>query len=702
MPLTQCDSAETPETNTTEQTENMATPPVAEKIAKELTIHGHTRVDNYFWMKERENPKVVEHLNAENAYTKEKLSHTDQFQEDLFNEIVGRIKQTDESVPYKVDGYYYYSRYEEGKEYPIHCRKKDNMDGEEEITIDVNVVAEGQAYCAVSGRNISNDNKLMAYGVDFVSRRQYTIHFKNLETGEVYDDALTGTTGSVAWAKDNKTVFYTAKDDTTLRSYKIMRHVLGTDQSADVEVFNEADETFSTFVYRSKSKDYIILGSYATLTSEYWVLDAANPTGDFQVFQPRERGHEYGISHYAGHFFIRTNWDAQNFRLMKTPVASTTKDNWEEVIAHREDVLLEGTELYANYMVVEERKNGLTGIRVMPHNGEEHYIEFDEETYAVYSGTNPDFNTNIFRFWYTSMTTPGTTFDYNMDTKDRALMKQQEVVGGYNAEDYHAERLYAPAKDGKMVPISLVYKKGTKLDGQAPLLLYAYGSYGSTMDPYFSSVRLSLLDRGFVYAIAHIRGGEDLGRQWYEDGKMLNKKNTFTDFIACADHLIAEKYTSADKLCAMGGSAGGLLMGAVINMAPDRFKAVVAAVPFVDVITTMLDEDIPLTTGEYDEWGNPNEKEYYDYILTYSPYDNVEAKDYPSMLVTTGFHDSQVQYWEPAKWVAKLRELKTDDNTLLLHCNMDAGHGGASGRFERYRETAMEYAFLFSELGITE
>lgn len=680
------------------------TAPVAEKIKKELTIHDDTRVDNYFWMKDREDQKVVAHLESENKYTEGKLKHTEALQASLYDEIVGRIKQTDESVPYMSNGYLYYTRYEEGQEYAIYCRKLGDDAGAEEIMLNVNELAKDQAYCATSGHNVSNDNKILAYGVDFVSRRQYTINFKNLETGEVYSDALANASGSVAWTKDNKTVFYTLKDEQTLRSYRVMRHLLGTAQSEDVEVFTENDDTFGAFVYRSKSRDYIILGSYATMTSEYQVLDASDATGNFTVFQPRERGHEYSISHYNDQFYVHTNWDAQNFRVMTTSVNGTTKDNWKEVIAHRPDVLIEGVDLFQNYMVVQERENGLNQLRVMPHDHSvpEHYIAFDEQTYSAWTGTNPEFITDILRFGYTSLTTPNSVFDYSMATKERELKKQQEVVGGYNADEYHAERVEATAPDGTKVPISLVYKKGLVKDGSNPLLLYAYGSYGASMDPYFSTVRLSLLDRGFVYAIAHIRGGEDLGRGWYEDGKLLNKINTFTDFIACADYLTEEQFTSADKLCAMGGSAGGLLMGAVINMGGERFKAVVAAVPFVDVISTMLDDEIPLTTGEYDEWGNPNEKKYYDYMLSYSPYDNVTAKAYPAMLVTTGFHDSQVQYWEPAKWVAKLRELKTNDENLLLHCNMEAGHGGASGRFQRYKETALEYAFLLNELGMVK
>ena len=534
----------------------------------------------------------------------------------------------------------------------------------------------------------------MAYGEDTLSRRIYTMRFKNLETEEMYEDIIPGAGGGAVWANDNKTVFYTQKDPTTLRQYKIMRHTLGRPTSEDVVVFEESDDTFSAFVYKTKDDQFIVVGSYATLSQEYQYLDANTPNGNFTIFQPRERGLEYGISHFDGNWYIRTNMDAQNFRLMKTPDGATSKDNWTEVIPHREDVLLEGMDLFQNYMVLSERKNGITQLRVRPWSGEEHYIDFGEDAYLTYTSTNPQFNTEILRLGYTSLTTPNSTFDYNMNTKEFTLLKEQEVIGDFDKSNYQSERIMVKARDGVEVPVSIVYRKGFKKDGTHPLLLYGYGSYGASMDPYFSSVRLSLLDRGFVYAIAHIRGGEEMGRHWYEDGKLLNKKNTFFDFIDCGKAMVAQGYAAEDKLFAMGGSAGGLLMGAVINYEPDMWKGVVAAVPFVDVITTMLDESIPLTTGEFDEWGNPKEKEYYDYMKSYSPYDQVEAKDYPALLVTTGLHDSQVQYWEPAKWVAKLREIKTGDTPLLLYTNMDAGHGGASGRFESLKETAMEYAWL--------
>ncbi|HSG67614.1 MAG TPA: S9 family peptidase [Bacteroidales bacterium] len=676
-------------------------PPLAKKIKKELTIHDDTRIDNYYWLNDRENPEVISYLEEENAYTKSMMANTEDLQKLLFDEIVGRIQQTDMSVPYKRNGYFYYTRYEEGQEYPLFCRKKGTLEAGEEIMLNVNVMAEGYSYYQVGGISVSHDNKVLAYGVDTLSRRKYNIYFKNLETGEIYADEVLNTTGSVAWAADNKTVYYTRKDEVTLRPDRIFSHMLGADASDDPLVFQETDETFNTTVYLSKSMEFIFIGSFSTLSSEYRYIRADQPGADFTVFLPRQKDLEYYISHYRDRFYIRTNHEAKNFRLMQTPADRTGIENWIEVIPHRDDVLLEDYDIFNDFLAMQERSNGLTNLRIMKYDGtKDFYIPFDEQTYMVYLSTNMDFDTDVLRYGYTSMTIPNSVYDYNMNTGETVLLKRQEVVGGYNPDDYFAERLFAEASDGVKVPISLVYKKGVERNGDNPLLLYGYGSYGNSMDPYFSSVRLSLLDRGFVYAIAHIRGGEEMGRWWYEDGKLLKKKNTFTDFISCAEFLIAEKYTSPDKLFAMGGSAGGLLVGAVVNMRPEIFKGVIAAVPFVDVVTTMLDESIPLTTGEYDEWGNPNEKEYYEYMLSYSPYDNVEAGDYPAMLVTTGLHDSQVQYWEPAKWVAKLREMKTVDNPLLLWINMDYGHGGASGRFERYKEVALEYAFLIDQADI--
>lgn len=692
-------------------------PPMAKKIPYNLTEHGDTRVDNYYWMRlsdeqknapeesrDQQTKDVLDYLNAENDYTKKVLAHTEEFQKKLFEEMKGRIKEDDQSVPVKDNGYWYYTKYVAGKDYAINCRKKDSMDNpQEEILIDGPAMAAGHDYWALGGIDITDDNQLMCYSEDVVSRRIYNASFKNIATGELMKDKLEGLAGSPVWAADNKTVFYVKKDPTTLREFQIWRHTLGTEQDKDVLVFQEDNEEFHCFVSRTKSKKYLVIGSHQTLSNEYRVLDASNPNGEFRVIQPRERDLEYSIDHYGDKFYITTNYQAKNFRLMECDENSTTKENWKEVIPHREDVLLEGIEIFKDFLVVDERKNGLTQLRIIKWSDHsEHYMEFQDPAYAAGVGANPDFNTDILRYGYSSMTTPASTYDYNMNSHERTLMKQQEVVGGHNPQDYQSERLYATAKDGTKVPVSLVYKKGTKLDGSAPLLLYAYGSYGATMDAGFSSTRLSLLNRGFVYAIAHIRGGQEMGRHWYEDGKLLKKKNTFTDFIDCADFLVAQKYTSKEKLFAMGGSAGGLLMGAVTNMRPDLWRGVVSAVPFVDVVTTMLDETIPLTTFEFDEWGNPKNKEYYDYMKSYSPYDNIEAKNYPNILVTSGYWDSQVQYWEPAKYVAKLREMKTDQNLLLFWCNMDAGHGGKSGRFEALKEVALEYVFMFDLLGIKE
>ncbi len=689
---------------TTEKAEISAAtikPPIATKIPKELTAHGQTRIDNYYWLNERDNPKVMEYLKAENAYKEAVMAHTKNFQEKLYNEIVGRIKQTDMSVPYKDQGYYRYTRYEEGTEYPIYCRKKGNVDAEEEILLNVNKMAKGYDFFNVAGYTTSSNNNLIAYGVDTVSRRLYTLYFKDLTSGEVLNDQIPNTEGRAAWANDNKTVFYALKDTTTLRPYKIMKHVLGTAVASDKVIYTEEDETFNIDVYKTKSKKFLFIISYHTLSTEYRFCDADSPDGEFRIIQPRERNLEYNVDHFQDYFYIRTNLDAKNFRLMKTPIDRTTKENWTEVIPHSDDILLEGFEIFSNYLVLSERKNGLTQLRIIKWSDRsEHYLDFGEEAYLAYISMNPDFDTDLLRYGYTSLTTPNSIYDYNMDTREKTLLKQEEVLGNFDPNNYFTERHFATARDGTKVPISLVYRKGLEKDGNNPLLLYGYGSYGYSTDPAFDSTILSLLDRGFVYAIPHIRGGSEMGRYWYEEGKLLNKKNTFTDFIDCAEYLIAQKFTNPDKMFAMGGSAGGLLMGAVVNMRPDLWKGVIADVPYVDVITTMLDTSIPLTTSEFDEWGNPSNKEYYDYMLSYSPYDNVEAKDYPAMLVTTGFHDSQVQYFEPAKWVAKLRAMKTDNNLLIFHINMEAGHGGVSGRFRQYREIALDFAFMFDLLGI--
>ncbi|SMG26826.1 S9 family peptidase [Arenibacter troitsensis] len=671
--------------------------PRAKKIEKRLTKHNDVRIDDYYWLNERENPEVIAYLEEENAYYEAMTSHTQELKDSLFLEMKSRIKEDDSSVPYKFNGYWYATRYEVGKEYPIFTRRFEKEDAEEEIMFNCNLMAEGFDYFNLGGLSVSPNNELAAFGVDTVSRRQYTLQIKNLRTQEIYTDKIENTTGSAVWANDNKTLFYTKKDPVTLRSNNIYRHVLGTPPEEDELVFHEEDETFTTFVYKTKSKEFIVIGSSSTLTTEFQILRADDPNGQFHVFSKRIRGMEYSLTHYEDNFYILTNMEgATNFKLMTTPEDKTESENWVDFIPHREEVLLEDIEMFNDYYVLSERENGLNKLKIVRwDSGESYYLPFDNETYTAYVGTNPDFDTEILRYGYNSMTTPSSIIDFNMRTREKEIKKEQEVLGGkFYKENYISERIWAPARDGKKVPISLVYHKNTKLDGSSPLLQYAYGSYGHTIDPYFSTVRLSLLDRGFVYAIAHVRGGEYLGRKWYEEGRLLNKMNTFTDFIDCSKFLIEKKYTSPKHLYASGGSAGGLLMGAIINLCPEIYHGVIAAVPFVDVLTTMLDDTIPLTTGEYDEWGNPNEKEYYDYMKSYSPYDNVTKQLQPNMLVITGFHDSQVQYFEPAKWVAKLREYKMDTNLLLFNINMDAGHGGASGRFESLREVAKEYAFL--------
>jgi oligopeptidase B len=676
-------------------------PPVAERIPYRIEMHGDVRIDDYYWLRERDDAKVIAYLEAENAYTEAVMAHTEGFREALFEEIKGRIKQTDMTVPYRMNSHFYYTRFEDGREYPIHCRKNETLDAPEEVMLDVNAMAEGHEFFSVGSFAVSSNQDLLAYPVDAVGRRIYTIHFKNLATGELLKEAIPDVTGNLAWAEDNKTLFYTKQDPVTLRWHQVYRHVLGTDPEHDELVFDEADETFGCFVSKTKSKRYIMVGSYQTLTTEYRYLEADDPGGEFKVFLPREREHEYSIDHYGDHFYIRTNDRAKNFRLMKTPIDRTAKEFWQDVVPHRDDVLLEGFEIFQDHLVVVERKRGLIQICIRPWSGAgEHYLDFGEPAYLAYVSDNYELDTSVLRYTYTSMTTPKSVFDYDMVSREKVLLKQEEVLGGFDAGNYQTERLLATAEDGIEIPVSVVYRKGTKQDGSNPLLLYGYGSYGYSMDATFSAERVSLLDRGFVCAIAHIRGGEELGRWWYEDGKLLKKKNTFSDFIACAEYLVDSRYTSREKLFAMGGSAGGLLMGAVLNMRPDLFAGVVAEVPFVDVVTTMLDASIPLTTSEYDEWGNPNDKTYYDYMLSYSPYDNVEAKAYPNLLVTTSLHDSQVQYWEPAKWVAKMRATKTDRNRLLLRTKMEAGHGGVSGRYKRYKETAFTYAFLLDLVGV--
>jgi len=676
-------------------------PPIAKIIPKTMEKFGDTRIDNYFWLNDRKNPEVIEYLNKENSYYKKMTAHTNAFQKELFEEMKSRIKEDDESVPYFYNGYYYITRFETGKNYPIYARKKESLSAKEEILFDCNKLAKGKSYFQLGGLSISPDNKLAVFSYDIVGRRIYDIQVKNLETDKILSDKIEKVSGNAVWANDNKTIFYSSQDEITLRSDKIFKHKLGSNQSDDVLVYFEKDETYNVEVAKSKSRKYLAIESGSTLTTEYRILEADNPDGKFRIFQKRVRGLEYSINHYEDRFYIMTNKDkATNFKLMKTLETATEKENWTEVVPHREDVLLEDIEIFKDFLVLEERSNGLNKIRIMPWSGDgEYYLPFDSETYTAYTGTNVDFDTDILRYSYQSMTTPSSVIDFNMNTKTKEIKKEQQVLSRdfgskFDKNNYTEERIWANAKDGTQVPISMVYKKGLTKDGKNPLLLYAYGSYGHSIDATFSSTRLTLLDRGFIFAIAHIRGGEDLGRQWYEDGKLLKKKNTFTDFIDCSTFVIDQNYTSPEHLYAEGGSAGGLLMGAIINMAPELYNGIIAQVPFVDVLTTMLDDTIPLTTGEYDEWGNPNSRKFYKYMASYSPYDNVKKQKYPNMYVSTGLHDSQVQYWEPVKWVAKLRNLKTDDTVLFLDINMVAGHGGASGRFEAIKELAKEYSFL--------
>lgn len=682
------------------------TEPIASKKPFSIVTHNHERVDPYFWMRlsdeqknaptpDEQTQEVLDYLNAENQYLEHQLKHTEPLQQKLYKEIVGRIKKDDSSAPYFKNGYWYYTRYEQGKEYPIYCRKKEKLAAEEVVMLDVNELAKGHAYYAAVALRVSPDNKILAFSEDITGRRIYTVRFVQLETGEFLPDELTNTDGSGAWANDNQTYFYTIKNEISLLSEKVLRHRLGTNPADDALVYTEQDPSFYIGVYRSKSGKYIIIYNSSTISSDYHILSADHPFGDFQQFAERKPHHEYSIYHDGDQFYILTNWQAKNFRLMQAPEQATGKNNWKEIIPHREDVLLEDIEVFQHYLVTSERANAKTAINIINKDTKiSHSIDFGEEAYVASVGNNPEFKSDNLRFQYSSMTTPSTVYDYNMLTHQKTVAKRQQVVGGHEPSDYVTKRLFATARDGKKIPISIVYKKGFEKNGQQPLLLYAYGSYGSSVDPWFSATRLSLLDRGFAWAIAHIRGGEEMGRHWYEEGKMFNKMNTFNDYIDCAHFLIGEQYTSPKHLYAMGGSAGGLLMGAVINMAPELFNGVIAAVPFVDVVSTMLDESIPLTTNEFDEWGNPKEEASYHYMLSYSPYDQVKAQDYPNLLITTGLFDSQVQYWEPAKWIAKLRDLRTDNNMLVMHTNMEAGHGGASGRFRRFKETALEYAFL--------
>ena len=672
-------------------------PPKAEKISKRLTKHSETRIDNYYWLNQRDNDKVIEYLNNENNYCKNKLKPTEKIQKQLFEEMKSRIKKDDSSVPYLYNNYWYIKKFVKGKDYPIYTRKYKSLENREEILIDVNKLAEGHSFYNLGGLSISPDNKKLAYSADTISRRLYTIYFLNIENGKLYDEKIDNTTGSLTWANDNETVFYSKKDLTTLRVNKIFKHKLNSNPKKDELIYEEKDESFSVGISKSKSEDFLFINSVSTLTSEIRFLNANTPDGKFKVFEKRAKGHEYSVSHFKDNFYIITNKDnSKNFKLMKSSISKTKKENWEKVIGHRRNILLEGIEIFNDYLVVIERDSGLVKMNIRSwDNNENYYLPVKGETYSLSNGTNIDFKSKKLRYNFSSLNNPSSIIDFDMSTKSFEIKKKQEVIDdNFDESNYITERMWAKSHDNTKVAISIIRHKNTKLNRNTPLLLYGYGSYGITLDPYFSSVRLSLLDRGFVYAIAHIRGSEYMGKDWYEDGKLLNKKNTFLDFIYVAKHLIRKNYTSSEHIYAMGGSAGGLLMGAVLNLEPELFKGIIAGVPFVDVMTTMLDESIPLTTLEYDEWGNPNEKKYYDYMLSYSPYDNIQNKNYTNLLVTTGLHDSQVQYWEPAKWVAKLREYTKSDNVILLHTNMETGHSGASGRFEALREVAMEYAFL--------
>ncbi len=673
--------------------------PKAQKIPKEITLHQDVRIDDYYWLNERENPQVIQYLEEENAFTDFQMKDTKDLQEELYQEMKARIKEDDQSVPYFYNGYHYQTRYEKGNEYPIYERWKEKSQ-EKELLFNVNKMAEGHDFFQLKGIAVSPNNQLVTYATDTLSRRIYTLHIKNLVSGKILEDTIENTTGTAVWANDNQTIFYVKKDK-SLRAYQIWKHKLGHPVKNDELVYEEKDETFSVFVSKSKSLQFVFIGSFASVSTEYRYIPADEPDAVFQIIQPRERFLEYFVSHYGDYFYIRTNKDeATNFKLMRTPITSLSKENWVDVIPHREEVLLDGIEIFDEYLVIEEKENAIDKIIInkWDENGKilnSFPLPIDEEVYSAYTSVNLEFNTSVLRYSYTSLCTPWSTLEYDMKSGKKKLLKQQEVLGDFDAEDYITERWWVKARDGVRIPVSAVRRKDTPLTPNTPCVLYGYGAYGHSMEPSFSSIRLSLLDRGFVYAIAHIRGGEDLGRQWYEDGKLLNKKNTFNDFIDVAHYCIEQKWTSSSHLYGVGGSAGGLLMGAVLNLEPMLFNGILAAVPFVDVLTTMMDDSIPLTTGEYDEWGNPNELDYYNYIKSYSPYDNVKKTTYTNMLVTTGLHDSQVQYFEPAKWVAKLREMKTDDHLLLLKTDMKSGHGGASGRFESLKEIALEYAFLF-------
>ncbi len=677
-------------------------PPVAKIKPYEMTLFGDTRIDNYYWLKERGSGEVLDYLKAENAYTTELMRPTEELQELLFAEMKGRIKESDLSVPVKKDQYYYYTRTEEGRQYDIHCRKLENLDAPEEVLLDENILAEGKEYYNIGEFEVSPNHKMLAYSVDLSGGEHFTIFFKDLETGTLYPEQIPDSYYSLEWANDSRTIFYTVVDE-AMRPYKLFRHTIGTNPSEDALVYHETDDSYFLSIDKSKSQAYLFLELGSQVTTEIHFLDADAPQDTFQVIHPRQYQMEYSVVHHGERFFILTNDDALNFKLMETPVTAPEKINWTEVIGHQDKVKLDKIDVFKDFLIVVERDYGLRKILVHNLSGNDQYIiEFPEASYKILLDKNPDFNSNYLRFTYSSFITPKSVYDYNLVTRERELKKQVEVLGDYDPADYETARLFATADDGQEIPISLVYRSGMVRNGENPLYLYGYGSYGYNTDPRFRSYRFSLIDRGFIYAIAHIRGSSYLGRGWYEDGKLLNKKNTFTDFVACAEYLVEKQYTRPEKLTANGGSAGGLLMGAITNLRPDFFNVVIADVPFVDAVTTMLDESIPLTVIEFDEWGNPKEEEFYWYMKEYSPYDNVAAKEYPNMLITAGLNDPRVQYWEPAKWAAKLRATKTDNNRLLLKTNMGAGHHGASGRFDYLKEIAFEYAFILDLINMTD
>jgi oligopeptidase B len=675
-------------------------PPMAKKLTHVEAVHGDKLVDEYFWLRDRKNPEVKAYLETENAYADAFMKPTEALQSKLYEEMLGRIKETDLSVPYRQGGYFYYSRTEKGKQYPIYCRKKGTIEAPEQVMLDVNEMAKGERFMAVADLEVSDDGNVLAYTNDNVGFREYRLHVKDLSTGKDLPETVEKVS-SVAWAADNKTLFYTV-DDAAKRPYRLYRHALGSDPKNDTLVYEEKDEMFRVNVHRSRSQKVLFLVSGSHTADEWRFLPADKPEGVFSLIAPREKEHEYAVDHRGDLFYIRTNKGCRNFRVVTAPVASPGPDGWKELLPCRPAVMVSGLNLFANHAVVLEREDGLPRIRVIDlATKAEHRVDFGEPVYAVGPQSNAEFDTRFFRFGYQSFTTPQSVYDYDMATRERKLLKRTEVLGGYDPDRYRSERRYATARDGTKIPISLVYKKGFVPDGKAPLWLNGYGSYGAPSFATFNSNRFSLLDRGFVFAIAHIRGGGEMGKPWHDQGKMMSKKNTFTDFIAVAEQLITDRYTSKERLVIEGGSAGGLLMGAVTNMRPDLFKIVVTRVPFVDVINTMLDETLPLTVGEFEEWGNPRKKQEYDYIKSYSPYDNLAAKPYPTILVKTSFDDSQVMYWEPAKYVAKLRTLKTDSNPLVFKINMAGGHGGSSGRYDRLRELAFDYAFVLTQLGIS-